>query len=70
MARKPGYVLSLKLFVETPRDDFKKQSANAGMVADAVEKGEITEELIAASTVLSITGKMGSADLPEKPSGK
>lgn len=60
MARKTGYILNVKLFIETPKNDFKAQAEAATLASEAVEKGEVTKALIDAAEVVEITGKAGS----------
>ena len=65
MARQTGYVVTIKAFVPSPKDNFDQQIAAASLMKVMSEKGELTPEFLDIAKVTKIDAKYGSADLDD-----
>lgn len=61
--KTPGYLLTVKLFIPAPKNDFRAQSNASLFAADAVENKQLSAELLAVAKVVSVDGKFGSAEI-------
>lgn len=67
MARQSGYMLSIKLFVPTPKTDFEKQASVAKRVSESVKKGALDPTLLEEGDIADISGAMTSRSVETKP---
>lgn len=62
MARQTGYIVTIKAFVPSPKDDFAKQAAAATLMAGVTQSKTLTPEFLELATVTKIDAKYGSQD--------
>lgn len=65
--RSTGYNVTIKLFIPSPRDDFKAQAAAASLMATITEQKIIPDELRVIAHVLDVAGRFGSVEIAEEP---
>lgn len=65
MSRENGYVVTIKAFVASPRNDFEKQAAAAVMMATITKSKTIPAEFLALASIEDVSAKYGSRLAPE-----
>ena len=65
--RSTGYNVTIKLFIPSPRDDFKAQAAAATFMATIVGEKTLPAELLEVAKIIDVQGRFGSAELPDEP---
>ena len=65
--RSHGYNVTIKLFIPSPRDDFKAQAAAASLMATITSEKTLPAELLEVAKIIDVQGRFGSAELPDEP---
>ncbi len=65
--RTSGYNVTIKLFIPSPRDDFKAQAAAASLMATITSEKTLPAELLAVAKIIDVQGRFGSAEIAEEP---
>lgn len=65
MARINGYIVTIKAFVASPKNDFQRQADAAAILASVTQSGELTPEFLELAKVTKIEAKYGSVDAGE-----
>lgn len=60
MSRQNGYIVNIKAFVPSPKDDFAKQAAAATLMAAVTSSNALTPEFLELATISEIKAKYGS----------
>lgn len=60
MSRQNGYIVNIKAFVASPKDDFAKQAAAATLMAAVTSSNALTPEFLELATISEIKAKYGS----------
>lgn len=60
MSRQNGYVITIKAFVPSPKDDFEKQAAAASAMAVLTKTRELPDNFADIATITDIKAKYGS----------
>lgn len=58
--RKSGYVLTIKAFIPSPKDDFDKQAAAATAMSTITKTKTLPDNFAEIATITDISGKFGS----------
>lgn len=73
MSRKTGYQVTIKAFVESPKDNFEKMAAAAVMMATITKSKTLPAEFLELATIVDVSAKFGSVQyhetLPLDPDG-
>lgn len=67
MTKTSGYHITLKAFIPAPRTNFAAQAKAAQTMDELTTGGVITPAFVELAHVLDVTGRYGSADIPEAP---
>lgn len=65
--RSPGYNVTIKLHIPSPRNDFKAQAAAASLMAMITSEKTLPAELLEVAKIIDVAGRFGSAELPDDP---
>lgn len=65
MPRVTGYNVVIKLFIPSPRDDFKAQAAAATLMQTITSEKTLPAELLEVAKIIDVNGRFGSAELPD-----
>lgn len=60
MSRQNGYVMTIKAFIPSPKDDFEKQAAAATAMAAITKTKTLPENFAEIATITDIKAKYGS----------
>lgn len=63
MSRQNGYTITIKAFVESPKNDFERQAAAAVMMATITKSKTIPAEFLALASIEDVSAKYGSRSL-------
>lgn len=58
--RQTGYVIIIKAFIPSPKDDFAAQAAAATTMSAVTKSKELTPEFLALAQITDIKAKYGS----------
>lgn len=61
--REQGYIVTIKAFIPSPKNDFQKQADAAALMAAVTKANALTPEFLDLAKVTKIDAKYGSADL-------
>lgn len=60
MSRQSGYVITIKAFIPSPKDDFKAQAAAATAMAEITDSKTLPDNFAELATITDIKAKYGS----------
>ena len=67
MTKVAGYTVTIKAFIPSSRTDFAAQAKAATAMAELIAAKVITPGFVELATIIDVSGKFGSAELPELP---
>lgn len=70
MSKQSGYIVTIKAFIPSPKNDFGKQAAAATAMQEITTAKALPANFAEIATILDIGGKYGSADVPDAPEQK
>ena len=62
-----GYTVTIKAFIPAPKDSFSAQARAASTMDELVTGCVITPAFVELALILDVSGKYGSAELPDVP---
>ncbi len=62
MAKKTGFYVNVKYFVEVDKKDFAKQAAAYGLLAEIEKSKTLPDDFASSAVVVDIAAKQGSYD--------
>lgn len=65
MTKQSGYIVNIKAFIPSPKNDFGKQAAAATAMQEITTAKALPANFAEIATILDISGKYGSADIPD-----
>ena len=65
--RQNGYHVTIRAFIASPKNDFAAQARAATTMAELAQGKVITPAFVELALILDVSGKYGSADIPDEP---
>ncbi len=60
MARKSGFIVTIKAFVPTPKNDFQAQANAASLMHSLTATKALTEDFLKVAEVIDVSARVGS----------